>query len=269
MYYQSIWFNIYPKLQLKALQYLLARPEPNVQSPAAQGGPGPHTPMHTPMRMGSSNGKAPNQANVVSPMSQRSGRSEQSGMSGDSAWNITPRGGRRSRSRVSMGPPGSVGKRSGTPAAEYLRWADGPGSPGATSLNGFEQIGHGLDVDDDDLDFEIHDSTLSDQEGFEGLENVRACCDGRHTVGRSGYDHNHHHHHHHHHPITGEQKPPSQFLRQDSGLAAEHLQPSRPVSPAFSFRSRASSTKSQGGGVGSLFSRFGTRRSKTAPSMEG
>ena len=261
MFFTSLLLVVFAETRSQALQYLLARPTPNVQSPAGQGMQGMQG-LQTPMRGGSSNGNT-QQGGVVSPASQRSGRSEQSGMSGDSAWNITPRGGRRSRSRVSMHPPGSVGKRSGTPAAEYLRWADGPASPGAQSLHGFEQIGHGLDVDDDDLDFEIHDSMTSDQEGFEGLENVRACCDGRHTVGRSGFgpNHHHHHHHHHHHQPPAEQKPPSQFLRQDSGLASEHLQPSRPVSPAFSFRSRASSKSREGGG---LFSRFGTRRSKAA-----
>lgn len=185
-------------------------------------------------------------------MSQRSGRSEQSGMSGESAWNVTPRGERRSRSRVSVG--GSVGKRTGTPAAEYLRWADGPGSPTSYSLHGFEHIGPAVDADEDELDFEIHDTAMSDQEGYEGLINVRACCDGRHTVGRSGHIHAHHHHHHHH-------PPQPQFLKSESSTQ-DHLQPSRPVSPAFSYRSRASSTKSREGGTGSLFSRFGTRRSR-------
>lgn len=99
-------------------------------------------------------------------------------MSNESPWsvtNVTPRGARRSRSRVSVA--GSVGKRSGTPAAEYLRWTDGPGSPGSTSAHGFE-LSHGTEPDDDELDFEIHDSAMSDREGYEGLENVRACCDG-------------------------------------------------------------------------------------------
>ncbi|SPO42112.1 related to NUM1 - nuclear migration protein [Pseudozyma flocculosa] len=30
-------------------------------------------------------------------------------------------------------------------------------------------------------------------EGFEGLDNVRACCDGKHDVGSLAYDHSHHH----------------------------------------------------------------------------
>ncbi|THH09224.1 hypothetical protein EW145_g2179 [Phellinidium pouzarii] len=153
------------EIWLNALQYLLARPAPTgvAQSPTTQVNGAPVTPMRHP----NGNGNVLDQSGVISPMSQRSGRSERSGMSNDSPWNITPRGGRRSRSRVSMG--GSVGKRSGTPAAEYLRWADGPTSP---SLRGFEQTSRGMDADEDeDLDFEIHDTTTSDQEGFEGLEN--------------------------------------------------------------------------------------------------
>lgn len=99
-------------------------------------------------------------------------------MSNESPWsvtNVTPRGARRSRSRVSMA--GSVGKRSGTPAAEYLRWLDGPGSPGSVSVHGFE-LSQGTELDDAELDFEINDSMASDRDGYDGLENVRACCDG-------------------------------------------------------------------------------------------
>ena len=188
---------------------------------------------------------------VQSPLSQRTGRTEHPSL-GDSPWTITPRG-QRSRSQMSV--RSSIGKRSGTPAAEYLRWADGPGSPGARSLiHTFENSGAGLDDDDDDLDFEIHDSIANGQEEFEGLENVRACCDGMHTVGRSGMAaHQHHHHHHYHQGTVGNERH------------QEMLQPSRPTSPAFSFRSRASSTKSRDGAGTSLFSRFGTRRSAKAP----
>ena len=45
------------------------------------------------------------------------------------------------------------------------------------------------DHDPEDPDFKLHrDSHFN--EGFEGLENVRACCDGRHAV-----DCSEHHHH--------------------------------------------------------------------------
>lgn len=97
---------------------------------------------------------------------------------------------------------GSVGKRSGTPAAEYLRWSEGPGSPTSAGMHGLD-LPHGnrsAEGDDEDLDFETNEM-LSDQEGFEGLENVWTCCDGRHTVGRA-HDHVHTHDHQIHHTHT-------------------------------------------------------------------
>ena len=197
-------------------------------------------------------------ANVMSsPESQRSartGRTGRTGISGDS-WNVTPRG-QRSRSQISLG--GSMSKRSGTPAAEYLRWAEGPSSP----TKDYEQIPGGGE-NSEELDFELHDETLSD-EGFEGLENVRACCDGRHTVGRSGKIEHHHHHHHH-----DNQPPPD---RAPSRARGQLLDPNvmdiqRPVSPAWSFRSRAGSATSHDGA--GFFSRFGTRRSTKTVSAVG
>ncbi|KAL5506867.1 hypothetical protein ACEPAH_6323 [Sanghuangporus vaninii] len=240
------------EIWLNALNFLLARPTPAPQSPTATQ---VHGPPVTPVRN-------PNDK-TASPMSHRTGRTEESGIPNESPWsmtNITPRGARRSRSRVSMA--GSVGKRSNTPAAEYLRWTEGPGSPGSPRSHGFE-LSQDTEVDDGELDFEIHDSITSDREGYEGLENVRACCDGRHTVGRDPGSYEHLHdldnrsqdpvqkHIHIHHPIP-------QFARHES--APEHS--SRPSSPAFSFRSRTSSRRS-GEGAGNLFSRFTTRRSKT------
>ena len=111
-----------------------------------------------------------------SPQSQRSDRSSHNG----GAFSTTPKG-KRSRSQLSV--RGSVGKRSGTPAAEYLRWA-APESPYSPSRS-FEQVGNNSQ-EDAELDFELHGESKSD-EGYEGLENVRACCDGRHTVGHSGH----------------------------------------------------------------------------------
>lgn len=179
---------------------------------------------------------------ISSPQSQRSARTGRTALSVES-WNITPRG-QRSQSQISLG--GSMGKRSGTPAAEYLRWAehDNLQSPSKD----YERIPA---QDDEDLDFELHDDTLSDG-GFEGLENVRACCDGRHTVGRSG-KHDHHHHHHHHH----QQRDLSRA--RDQHLDAVPHETARPASPAWSFRSRAGSATSHDGS--GFFSRFGSRRS--------
>lgn len=175
---------------------------------------------------------------MSSPQSQRSGRSTRRAADN---FNTTPKG-KRSRSQLSAG--GSIGKRSGTPAAEYLRW-NGPESPYSPTKSFVDVPG-----DDEDLDFELHGRS-EDENGFEGLENVRACCDGRHTVGHSG---RHHHHHHHN----------------GSGLDPNSAGPSeqdRPVSPsAWSFRS---STNSHESGSAALFSwgrsdgklRFGSRRS--------
>ncbi|KAI0349197.1 hypothetical protein OH77DRAFT_1432278 [Trametes cingulata] len=237
----DIWYN--------ALTYLLTRPgQMHVASPGNAGAAPPMSPMSVNGELPEDDGQYhPNM--MSSPESQRSTRTGRTGLSGES-WNVTPRG-QRSRSQISLG--GSMGKRSGTPAAEYLRWAnhEAPSSP----TKDYEHIPGGQD--DEDLDFELHDDTLSDG-GFEGLENVRACCDGRHTVGRSGRP-GHHHHHHHDHPPKRE---PSRAREQLLDPNAMDIQ--RPVSPAWSFRSRAGSATSQDGR--GFFSKFGSRRStKTVP----
>ncbi|KAL1703940.1 meiotic cell cortex C-terminal pleckstrin homology-domain-containing protein [Schizophyllum commune] len=228
---------------LSALKYLLSRPNPaNISAGNATVMP------QSPMSSLSDDERDRGNMLTGSPQSARSGRSAHR----SEGWNTTPRG-QRSRSRMShIG--GSIGKRAGTPAAEYLRYQ--PESP-------YSPTRSFVDVpapDDDDLDFELHGESLSD-EGFEGLENVRACCDGRHTVGRSGKIHHHHHHHHHNgEPVAA------------NGQRLDAPAPERPISPsAWSFRSRAGSTNSREGGLfgwgrgddGKL--RFGSRRSKTTP----
>jgi len=119
-------------------------------------------------------------------------------------------------------------------------------------------------------DFELHDGGLSD-DCFEGSENVRTCCDGRHTVGHSGKYYHHHHHTHPHNQGT---------LTSRKSADNQHLDPNppdhvRPASPAWSFRSRAGSAQShEGAGAGGIFSwgrgddgklRFGSRRSAKTP----
>lgn len=179
----------------------------------------------------------------ASPRSQRSVRS----VRGAETWNTTPRG-QRSRSQLSV--RGSIGKRSNTPAAEYLRWGpESPYSPYSPTRSFVDVL---TQEEDDDLDFELHGDGMSD-EGYEGLENVRACCDGRHTVGHSGK-----HHHHHQRKQSSDNLEP---------VGQDH--PARPISPsAWSFRSRAGSVRSNDGGIfswgrgddGKL--RFGSRRSR-------
>ncbi|KAI0697045.1 hypothetical protein BC835DRAFT_1339896 [Cytidiella melzeri] len=234
----DIWLN--------ALQYLLTRPgNNNVTSPIPNGAASRFaSPLSMEADLPESHDQRP--TTFASPHSQRSVRTARTGVSVDS-WNSTPRG-QRSHSQLSM--RSSMGKRSGTPAAEYLRWGnEPPHSPDKS----FEHI----PGQDDELDFELHEDTMSD-EGFEGLENVRACCDGRHTVGRSGkIIHHHHHHdhqqHNHNHPPR---QPPSRT--RENHLDVHPSEVARPVSPAWSFRSRSGSTHSNDGG---FFSRFGTRRS--------
>ncbi|KAF9528362.1 hypothetical protein CPB83DRAFT_791687 [Crepidotus variabilis] len=240
----DIWLN--------ALKYLLARPSnPNLTSPANN--------TILPQTPGSATDDE--RQLVTSPLSQRSTRTALRG----ETWNTTPRG-QRSRSQLSVG--GSVGKRSGTPALEYLRW-NGPESPYSPDRSFVDVPGH----DADELDFELHDESMSD-EGYEGLENVRACCDGRHTVGHSG-KHHHHHHHHNHQPQGNMGTVNSNMGTINSRRSTEnhhlepHTEPARPASPAWSFRSRAGSTRSGNEG-GGLFSwgrdeggklRFGSKRS--------
>lgn len=163
------------------------------------------------------------------PSPQRSPRAE--------GWSTTPRV-QRSRSLLSQG---SIGKRSGTPAVEYMKRWNGPESPYSPSRS-FEHVEAQDDDDDDNLDFELHESGDG---GFEGLENVRACCNGKHVVG------GHHQHHHHYH---------------GQNLSEPNQDPNRPASPAWSFRSRTSSIDKDTGKFswgrgedGKL--RFGSRRS--------
>ncbi|KAI0295749.1 hypothetical protein BC826DRAFT_1097161 [Russula brevipes] len=234
----DIWLN--------ALQYLLTRPNGLQSSSTANGPNGTITrPGAAAFSSGTGHAEPPAHHNsqlLASPQSFRSGRSIH--VSSDT-WGSTPRG-QRSASQLSVG--GSIGKRSGTPAAEYLRYPgpDGPYSP-TKSFDQARDIGG-----NEGLDFELHEETMSDG-GFEGLENVRACCDGLHTVGGEE------HHHPHHHPHRDD-PPPARPRMRDGHLDA-HADPPRPSSPAWSFRSRSGSTTSHDGGLFSGKLRFGSRRS--------
>lgn len=168
---------------------------------------------------------------------------------------------------------GSVGKRAGTPAAEYMRWNSAPEAQSPTkSTRAYQQQTHD-DIDFENMDYDQDDDgfvPIDADPGFEGLENVRACCDGAHDLGSlSRHPGQRHHHHHHHH----QQQQPQQQA-QSRNLDVDRPLSPRPSSPAFSFRSRASS-RSHGDG-GSLFSwaggeggekklsfRFGSKRSKS------
>ncbi|KAK2461201.1 hypothetical protein APHAL10511_006728 [Amanita phalloides] len=231
----DIWFN--------ALKYLLSRPNPATATLNVQESPGPV----------SFNDYVTDDDRPglhASPQSQRSIRSGQK----SDMWSNTPRG-QRSRSQLSVG--GSIGKRSGTPALEYLRW-NRPESPYSPTKSFIDVPGG---QDDDDLEFELHGDSISD-EGFEGLENVRACCDGKHTVGHSSKHHHHNQNHQNHHQS---QQAPTMVDRRkskDHQLLDPHHEVARPASPsAWSFRSRVGSTHSHEGGSGLFSLRFGSRRS--------
>ncbi|KAJ7599498.1 meiotic cell cortex C-terminal pleckstrin homology-domain-containing protein, partial [Mycena floridula] len=225
-------------LWLNALKYLLSRPNPaspgNIPRVPESPLSGTEFEEGSPRRYQDANTKG---YDDTSPQSQRSRRSTK-------GEHTIPRG-QRSRSQLSF--RGSVGKRS-SPAAEYLRWngvPDSPYSPTRSFMELQSQNGDGF-VElqgrggDEDLDFELHDE--EGEEGLEGLENVRACCDRKHTVG-----------HHHHHGGPGSIGPGT----------GNDSRPARPVSPgAWSFRSRTGShTSHDGGGKW----RFGSRRSAESP----
>lgn len=120
-----------------------------------------------------------------SPKSPRMGG--QSALTVDS-YGSTPRA--RSVSRMSN-PYGSVGKRSGTAAAEFMRWnGDAPVSPPRS----IAELGQ-------DGDFQINDEP---HDAYDGLENVRACCDGKHDVGNLSTKYHHHPNQHNYYHQQGQ-----------------------------------------------------------------
>lgn len=105
--------------------------------------------------------------------SPQSARTVGSAFSSDT-WNITPRAHHAPSTPLSQ--VGSTRKRPGTPAAEYMRWGtDTPVSPSRD----FEHVA--IQPGEADFDFEIHDDLVKG-DGFDGLENVRTCCNGAHIV---------------------------------------------------------------------------------------
>ncbi|KAI9441435.1 hypothetical protein H4582DRAFT_2206842 [Lactarius indigo] len=220
----DIWLN--------ALQYLLTRPGGMSAMNGLNGtnqGPGPSTfsPIgrHAELPAEDNQHEHHNPQLLASPKSFRSGRSLHA--SGDT-WGTTSRG-QRSTSQLSIG--GSIGKRSGTPAAEYLRYPgpEGPYSP----TKSFEQGG----VGEEELDFELHDESMSGSR----IRGVGKCSGLLRRI-----THN---------------DPPSGRSRVRDGHLDAHADPPRPSSPAWSFRSRSGSTTSHDGGLFSGKLRFGSRRS--------
>ncbi|KAF8328184.1 uncharacterized protein EI90DRAFT_3065826 [Cantharellus anzutake] len=270
----DIWF--------RALSYLIDRPSAVLVSTPAVGS---MTPSPIPARtMPSSHRedgtlKGKNEAMMASPSSVRSAMSKGS----MDSWNLTP----RARAQAHLAPQ-SISRRTATPATEYLRQYSEPQyrpypdlhSPTRSTRSLQQRFEDALDNRDDEEfetiehqfpntgDFEINDEP---GEGFEGLENVRACCDGEHDLNDLSKGPNPHHHHHH-----------QAAVRPSSRLSSRPDIPptSRPVSPsAWSFRSRSGSQRSDGAslfswggggdGAGKHSLRFGSRRSakSSAPAM--
>jgi len=176
----------------QALNYLLARPSPSAS--AAPSRP-PLSPVSANQRQATLPQEEPRHFDY-SPRSQRSGITMDS-------YNGTPKPA-RSISRMSN-PYGSVGKRSGTAAAEFMRWTGEPPSSPAKAVDQGQ-----------DADFQIHDDN---NDAYDGLENVRACCDGKHDVGNLSSKY-------HHHPQQHQQFYPG-TIRSVSAVA-----PERPASPS-------------------------------------
>ncbi|KDQ07330.1 hypothetical protein BOTBODRAFT_610523 [Botryobasidium botryosum FD-172 SS1] len=265
----DIWFN--------ALKYLLARPTtvPMSSSPgpsAESSGTGPLSPNSAAqfrIRSPSAGNDGTRRDVMASP---RSVRSNHSRVSVDS-WNITPRA-LRSQTQLSANPgSSSVGKRIGTPAAEYIRWAGQDAQSPTKSIKSLPRYGAQASFDDDgdyeNVEHQDGDLELHEDDAYEGLENVRACCDGEHDLGSLTRKPGHHHHHHNGNYI----RPTSPLPGLDLTLSAA----ARPVSPAWSFRSNSgregegsrASIFSWGNGDGTRSMRFGSKRSnKTVPTQE-
>jgi len=148
------------------------------------------------------------------------------------SFSVTPRA-MRNQSQTQLSHSSSLGKRPGTPAAEYLRWADEAQSP-TKSIRRFRPDEQPEQEDYENAEGAEETFELAEAEQFEGLENVRACCDGAHDLGTLSRRPGHHHHHSHTQQSSQVDPPPPS---------------ERPISPSgWSFRSRAGSTHSESGG---------------------
>lgn len=98
----------------------------------------------------------------------------------------------------------SLHKRSDTPAAEYENFIAEYGSP--RSIRSYKTnatAGPSGKAVDESLEIIDRRDVIGAEDGYEGLENVRACCDGAHDVGKLSVSKKHHHHHHHNHTSKG------------------------------------------------------------------
>ncbi|CCO29342.1 Anucleate primary sterigmata protein A [Rhizoctonia solani AG-1 IB] len=168
----DIWFS--------ALNYLLARPSTVALSPESSNR----------SRFGSVAPSGPSgpadeirQQIMSSPRSVRTTGSN----TYHDGWNTTPKA---FRSQSQMSSAGSVGKRTGTPAAEYMRWNPPEAQSPTKSTRAYQQQSADDSMDFENTEYDEHDDGFVPTEpehGFEGLENVRACCDGAHDIAEKIY----------------------------------------------------------------------------------
>lgn len=161
-----------PDLAAQAINYLLARPE--ADTPATDDGPGA-TPVPDSVRSHLSRFRsADSRGAFMTPPAIRSAIYGTPSRTA-STDRLTARG------RPSLGTTGTSTKRANTAAADFLRQASEFGSPRSMKSSFSPQFTDGsADVITRD---EAMEDAASDDGDFEGLENVRACCDGKHDVG--------------------------------------------------------------------------------------
>ncbi|CAE6449736.1 unnamed protein product [Rhizoctonia solani] len=153
----DIWFS--------ALNYLLARPSTVALSPESA-----NRSRFGTMTPGGSSGPADEirQQIMSSPRSARTTGSN----TYHEGWNTTPKA-FRSQSQISTA--GSVGKRAGTPAAEYMRWNPPEAQSPTKSTRAYQQQSADDSMDFENVEYDEHDDGFVPTEpepGFEGLENV-------------------------------------------------------------------------------------------------
>ncbi|BGP16016.1 hypothetical protein JCM10213_005433 [Rhodosporidiobolus nylandii] len=113
--------------------------------------------------------------------------------------------------KQSTGTFGTTRKRPGTVAEEYGRAHTSIGMYSSPhSIRTMSDFGgSGWDNEDGSMEVvdrsEIPPGAGDDDDEFEGLENVRACCDGKHDVGSLSRRHHHHRHSSSHHRPSGSQ----------------------------------------------------------------
>jgi hypothetical protein len=179
---------------LKALQYLLARP---AAPDNASGQPGPSRagPFDTSTpRQQHQRGQTEPGGSQPSPTSLRSKSSRSAFSAASLPFSLTPRA-KKSSSALSAAFGGSMGKRAGTPAQDYLAQLEQDrlrspekrlGERAAGQMEGRRRPDDG-DEDDDFEHIGTDDGDEDGTDGYEGLENVRACCDGAHDLSSASF----------------------------------------------------------------------------------